>query len=104
MSLDVVQKVYSLELCNTTLSFLCSSDPGKYQGVNEILFQLLRVEAVQSFFCLISSRVDEEPAEQGSASDSVPKGGWFSRSRYMVLQTALPQLRLQGGFSHSPDV
>lgn len=87
--MGVVQKVYSLELCNTTLSFLCSNDPWKCQGVNEILFQLLWVKAVQSFFCPLSSRVDEEPAEQGSASDPVPKGGWFSHSRYADRQTAL---------------
>lgn len=87
ISLDVIQTVYSLELCNTTLPFLCTSDPWKFQGVNEILSQLLWVEAVQSFFCPIPSHVDEEPAEQGSASDPVPKEAGFhipvmpSRSR-----------------------
>lgn len=53
---------YSLELCNKTSSFLCSSDPWKCQGVNEILLQLLQVEAAQSFFCPAPSCVDREPA------------------------------------------
>lgn len=45
-----------------------------------------------------SHRVNKEPAEQGSASDSVPKGGWFSHSRYAILQTALPRCNCRVAF------
>jgi len=84
---------YPLELCNNTLPFLCSSDPWKCRGVNEILFQLLQVKTVQSFFCPISSCVDQEPAAQGSPSQSAPKGGLCSHSHCAfphIWRTAFP--------------